>query len=81
MGKEDVVVVVLVLVLALVLVVFFGPFYFGTRETDFGHFAFGTSSDRAFVFDLRTFQCFDLKIEKFQIRFGKTRGPGLLYLI
>ena len=53
MGKEDVVVVVLVLVL--VLVVFFGPFYFGTRETDFGHFAFGTSSDRALVFDLRTF--------------------------
>ena len=78
-----VVVLVLVLVVTVVFVVksFSGPFYFGTKETDFGHFAFGTSSDRAFVFDLRTFQCFDLKIGKFQIRFGKTRGPGLLYLI
>ena len=65
MGKgRVVVVVVVVLVVTVVFVVksFSGPFYFGTKETDFGHFAFGTSSDRAFVFDLRTFQCFDLKI-------------------
>ena len=59
MGKEGVVVVVVVVlvVVTVVLVVktFFGPFYFGTRETDFGHFAFGTSSDRALVFDLKTF--------------------------
>ena len=57
MGKGRVVVVLVVLVVTVVFVVksFSGPFYFGTRETDFGHFGFGTSSDQALVFDLRTF--------------------------
>ena len=82
MGKGRVVVVVLVLVVTVVFVVktFFGPFYFGTRETGFGHFVFGTSSDRALVFDLKTFLCFGLKSGKFRIRFGQTRGGRLLYL-
>ena len=67
LGKGSVVVVVLVVVVTVVFVVesFSGPFYFGTTETDFGHFVFGTSSDRALVFDLKTFRCFGLKI-----RFG-----------
>ena len=83
MGKGGVVVVVVVLVVVTVVLVvktFFGPFYFGTRETDFGHFAFGTSSDWALVFEPETFRCFGLKIGKFQIRFGKTRRGRLLYL-
>ena len=54
MGKGGVVVVVVV-VLVVVTVVFVVKTFFGTRETDFGHFAFGTSSDRALVFDLKTF--------------------------
>ena len=64
MGKRRVVVVVVVLVVTVVFVVKSGPFYFVTRETDFGHFGFGTSSDQALVFDLKTFQCFALKIRK-----------------
>ena len=55
MGKGGVVVVLVVVTVVFVVKTFFGPFYFGTRETDFGHFAFGTSSDRALVFDLKTF--------------------------
>ena len=81
MGKEGVVVVLVVVTVVFVVDSFSGPFYFGTRATGFGHFAFGTSSDRALVFDLKTFRCFDLKIGNFQIRFGKTRRGGLLYLI
>ena len=62
LGKGSVVVVVVVVVVTVVFVVksFFGPFYFGTREMDFGYFTFGTSSDRAFVFELKTFRCFGL---------------------
>ena len=66
MGKAGVVVVVVVLVVVTVVFVvdsFSGPFYFGTRATGFGYFAFGTSSDRALVFDLKTFRCFGLKIK------------------
>ena len=55
MEKGGVVVVLVVVTVVFVVKTFFGPFYFGTRETDFGHFAFGTSSDQALVFDLRTF--------------------------
>ena len=55
MEKRRVVVVVVVLVVTVVFVVKSGPFYFVTRETDFGHFGFGTSSDQALVFDLKTF--------------------------
>ena len=66
MGKGLVVVVVLVVTVVLVVKTFFGPFYFGTRETGFGHFVFGTSSDRALVFDLKTFLSFDLKIGIFR---------------
>ena len=80
MGKGGVFVVVVVTVV-FVVESFSGPFYFGTRETGFGHFVFGKSSARALVFDLKTFPCFDLKIGNFQIRFGKTRRGGLLYLI
>ena len=54
-----------VVVVVFVVKTFIGPFYLGTRETGFGHFVFGTSSDWALVFDLKTFQCFGLKIEKF----------------
>ena len=63
MGKGCVVVVVVVVVV-LVVKTFVGPFHLGTRETGFGHFVFGTSSDQALVFDLKTFQCFALKIRK-----------------
>ena len=80
MGKEGVVVVVVVVTVVFVVDSFSGPFYFGTRATGFGHFAFGTSSDRALVFDLKTFRCFGLKSGKFRIRFGQTRGGRLLYL-
>ena len=65
LGKLSVLIVVVVAIVVFVVKLFSGPFYFGTRETGFGHFVFGTSSDRALVFDLKTFQCFGLKIEKF----------------
>ena len=77
MGKGVVVVVVVVVFVVKV----YWSIYFGTRETGFAHFVFGTTSDWALVFDLKTFRCFDLKIGNFQIRFGKTRRGGLLYLI
>ena len=76
MGKGVVVVVVVVVFVVKV----YWSIYFGTRETGFAHFVFGTTSDWALVFDLETFQCFGLKIKKFYIRFGKTRWGGLLYL-
>ena len=68
LGKLSVlVVVVVVAIVVFVVKLFSGPFYFGTREMDFGYFTFGTSSDRAFVFELKTFRCLCL-----EIRFGKT---------
>ena len=61
MGKGVVVVVVVVVFVVKV----YWSIYFGTRETGFAHFVFGTTSDWALVFDLKTFQCFGLKIGKF----------------
>ena len=60
---------------------FFGPFYFGTRETGFGHFVFGTSRWGGLLYLIsRDFDVLALKSENSETVLVKLVGGGLLYL-
>ena len=77
MGKGLVVVVVLVVTVVLVVKTFFGPFYFGTRETGFGHFVFGTSRWGGLLYLIsRDFDVLALKSEKSKSVLVRLVGAG-----